>query len=300
MTTQSFTGFDDLADDSFDAGDIMTTERPVTLEAASKNTSLQATKGFVEDCPKCRGSGIYHGWSSHGMQCFKCQGRGKLEFKTSKEQRAKARVGAQVRKEAKALSALETFEAANPDIAAWWANTTFPFALSLKDAVSKYGSLTPNQLAAARKCVAKLAEAKEVKAAVTAKAETVSVDISGIQTALNKAMSQGLKNPKMRLITGNTVMVMSLAKVTSVNAGAVYVKADDSLYMGKINNGHFYPSRDCGEAMHAAILKACETPQESAVAYGRRTGSCSCCGRELTNGESIDLGIGPICLAKFF
>jgi hypothetical protein len=35
------------------------------------------------------------------------------------------------------------------------------------------------------------------------------------------------------------------------------------------------------------------------VAYGKRTGACSCCGRELTNGESIDRGIGPICAEKY-
>lgn len=38
---------------------------------------------------------------------------------------------------------------------------------------------------------------------------------------------------------------------------------------------------------------------ESIVAYGRETGNCACCGRELTNPESVALGIGPICASKF-
>lgn len=296
----TFNGFDDLADDSFDAGDIMTTERPATLEAASKNESLQATKGFVEDCPKCRGTGVYRGFSSYGHQCFKCQGRGKLEFKTSSAQRAKTRQQAAQRKEVKAVTQLQAFEAAHPDVAAWWADSSFPFAVSLRDAAAKYDSLTPNQLAAARKCIAKVAEFQAKKVETVAKAESTTVDISGIKAAMNKAMERGLKNPKIRLMTGNTQMVMSLAKEHSVNAGAVYVKANDSQYMGKINNGHFYPSRDCDSDMQAAILKACETPEASAVAYGRITGSCSCCGRELNNAESIALGIGPVCRGKFF
>jgi len=38
---------------------------------------------------------------------------------------------------------------------------------------------------------------------------------------------------------------------------------------------------------------------EEAKAYGRKTGSCYMCGRELTKQESIDAGIGPICAGKF-
>lgn len=39
--------------------------------------------------------------------------------------------------------------------------------------------------------------------------------------------------------------------------------------------------------------------QEAATAYGKATGQCSCCGRELTNEESIARAIGPICLSKW-
>jgi hypothetical protein len=38
---------------------------------------------------------------------------------------------------------------------------------------------------------------------------------------------------------------------------------------------------------------------EDAKAYGRQTGSCCQCGRELTNESSIAAGIGPICAGKF-
>ena len=37
---------------------------------------------------------------------------------------------------------------------------------------------------------------------------------------------------------------------------------------------------------------------EQASEWGRRTGSCMICGRELTNADSIERGIGPICAAK--
>ena len=38
---------------------------------------------------------------------------------------------------------------------------------------------------------------------------------------------------------------------------------------------------------------------EDAKAYGKLTGTCCSCGRELTNEDSIEAGIGPICAGKF-
>lgn len=40
-------------------------------------------------------------------------------------------------------------------------------------------------------------------------------------------------------------------------------------------------------------------PLSAAQMFGQKTGNCSCCGRTLTVEESIRLGIGPICRAKF-
>jgi histidine ammonia-lyase len=40
--------------------------------------------------------------------------------------------------------------------------------------------------------------------------------------------------------------------------------------------------------------------REAAAAYGKATGTCSCCGRELTDPVSIANGIGPICADKWF
>lgn len=38
--------------------------------------------------------------------------------------------------------------------------------------------------------------------------------------------------------------------------------------------------------------------EEDAAQYGHRYGICACCGRILTNAESIDAGIGPVCRAR--
>lgn len=38
---------------------------------------------------------------------------------------------------------------------------------------------------------------------------------------------------------------------------------------------------------------------ETAKHFGRRTGVCCCCGKMLTNADSIEAGIGPVCASKF-
>lgn len=40
--------------------------------------------------------------------------------------------------------------------------------------------------------------------------------------------------------------------------------------------------------------------QEAASKFGELYGQCICCLRTLDNEESIALGIGPICLSKYF
>lgn len=85
------------------------------------------------------------------------------------------------------------------------------------------------------------------------------------------------------------------------NQGAIYVKDErDETYLGKIKDGKFYRSRACSDEQYAAVIEACKAPEESAIAFGKKFGSCSCCGRVLTNDLSIELGIGPICRGKFF
>jgi hypothetical protein len=49
-----------------------------------------------------------------------------------------------------------------------------------------------------------------------------------------------------------------------------------------------------------ALLQAIEAdPERAAVLYGKASGNCSICGRDLTDPESIERGIGPICAGKF-
>jgi hypothetical protein len=302
MNSPAFNGFDDLGDD-FDSQPIAK-GIPETLEAASDGKSIQFKGDFKEKCPRCAGSGRYHRVTEYGTVCLKCKGAGVLYFKTSAADRAKSRKASADSKERKAEKNLAAFEASHPEIAAWWngENRDFQFAVSLRDWVRKNGKLSDGQLRAALKCIEAVAakvRAKDERAQHAA--DIGPVDVSCIVKAIKKASDKGLKNPKIRLMAGAVGIIVYRASAHGNNAGSLYVKSvDGAEYLGKITSNLFYRSRSTSEELETDIVKACSTADVAAVAYGRLTGQCSCCGRELTDPVSIQNGIGPICADKFF
>ena len=120
------------------------------------------------------------------------------------------------------------------------------------------------------------------------------IDVSKIEVAFAAARSNGIKRPKLRLGT----FMFSRAPDTGKNAGSIYVKEGEQ-YLGKVTDGQFLPVRECGDERKAKVIEVAANPSASAKAFGLRTGTCSCCGRLLTNGHSVDIGIGPICASKY-
>jgi hypothetical protein len=104
-------------------------------------------------------------------------------------------------------------------------------------------------------------------------------------------MQEGAKRQVILRFDGATVKAVT----KGCNIGCVYVFTPGGMYVGKITPaGVYYGDQNLVEA----LTRATENPQEAAVAYGRQTGNCSCCGRLLTDPVSIFGGIGPICLGK--
>lgn len=163
------------------------------------------------------------------------------------------------------------------------------FAHSLVSQYDSKGKLSEKQYDAAERMLAKCAATKERK-----HRETTKVDLSRVETLLMTARMNRLKHPKFRA----EGMEFSLAGPTSRNAGAVYVKREGE-YVGKVMDGMFHPVAATPEGTAAAIAKIAADPRGAAVAHGRLTGSCACCGRTLTDPASIELGIGPICAEKW-
>ena len=128
-----------------------------------------------------------------------------------------------------------------------------------------------------------------------AKRRAEDCDISRIQTAFDKCLKEGgIKWPKLRL----DKFVFKPAGANSRNVGAIYV-TENKEYLGKVQDGQFFPTGACSEDQQKRIIEAASDPAKAAKAYGQRVGQCSVCGRELTNAVSIANGIGPICASRF-
>jgi hypothetical protein len=272
-----------------------------TRDTASFATIKSAPTEYSQRCGKCGGSGTYYGMSRYGSQCFACKGVGHKAYKTAPEVRARAAVSRANATVRIAENNWESFTASHPEVAAWMdANTSFEFAVSLKQAVIKYGQLTERQLVSAETCVAKqkVRDAARVEATQARAAAAPVVDISKVETAIATALERGVKRPSMRV----GELKFSVAPATGKNAGAIYVKTavkgEEGQYLGKIMGGKLFAVRECSEEQKANIISVASDPKGAAIRHGKEFGQCSICSRTLVDPKSIELGIGPICADK--
>jgi hypothetical protein len=177
------------------------------------------------------------------------------------------------------------FEKANPglidalrEIASW--NS---FAASLVEWFDKRGSLSEKQIGSA------IAMLMKLKANKAQKVEAPSVDLSNVVAMFSKA-HEAIKTPKFRFED----LVISRAPDHGKNAGALYVKVNGD-YAGKVKGGKFFGLKTAPDGIVSKLQQISKDPLSSAVAYGKKTGNCACCGRDLTRHDSIERGVGPIC-----
>jgi len=121
------------------------------------------------------------------------------------------------------------------------------------------------------------------------------VSADAVLEAFDRARTAGIASPGLRL--GD--FRFKLAPPAGKNAGAIYVTRNRT-YLGKILYGRFHPVSECDQVTADAIVAAVADPLAAAVAYGRETGRCACCGRLLTDPDSVRVGIGPICQGRYF
>jgi len=279
-------------------------EDDLDFGAPAKAVTAEVTY-FEQTCPKCQGTGRFtFGYINvRSGECFACKGKGKMSFKTSPATRMKAKASAQKRAVAKAeaqANKAQEWKEANPAEAAWMENSagTFEFARSMLDALNKYGSLTERQMETVQRLTVQSAERQAARVAEqAARAESAPVvSVEAIEVAFNNAKESGVKFPKLRLDT----FVFSPAGENSKNAGAIYIKSKgDGVYLGKVMGGRLFTSRDCTTEAAERITAVASDPKQAAVAYGMKFGSCSVCGRQLTDSDSVARGIGPICAENY-
>jgi hypothetical protein len=121
---------------------------------------------------------------------------------------------------------------------------------------------------------------------------------AGIVNAIEEAQNSGKKRIMMRF----SDFIVKPSKYQ----GKMYIFSHEkevnqwgtlsNVYLGWITS----TDTNLGEmALIQSVQSAAADPYAAAKLYGQNTGTCSCCGLELTNPLSIKLGIGPICREKF-
>ena len=206
------------------------------------------------------------------------------------------------------------FEAAEPAICEWLRAKSF--AASLLEGVFRYGSLTENQLAAARRCIARdndrlatnnasLVTNPPTGAVTTYTPPTptpvIEIDGSRINLAFTAASAAGLTKPRLRY--GD--LLLSLAGSASRNPGNVYVKFEGT-YIGRLDGTRFVPGREWPtlteeqrKATTENLRSIAHDPVAAARNHGHSTGNCSACGRFLSDPVSVAQGVGPICFENY-
>jgi hypothetical protein len=248
-------------------------------------------------CESCGGTGIYRGVRLHQPEtkCFACGGRG--FFYTSTKDRYASRQKAAQSKASKKTMAQAVFNEANPGMIARLTKEAEwnDFARKMLDGFNQWDSLTERQVAAVLNMFAKIDEKRAAKA-VAKEANSGEVDISKIEAMFATAKASGLK----KLAFTADGLKIKPAKETSRNAGALYVTLGSyDSYQGKIVAGRFYPVSGVLPDTLAKLNEIAVNPSQAARDYGKKTGVCCCCGRELTDPASIAAGIGPICEANW-
>lgn len=283
------------------------------LESANAEFDSVATKGTNPEfartrftCESCGGSGLWRGGrvNQHGnAKCNTCHGQGFLM--TSPEARAKGRVRAVAARRNRAEVAREqNAEHGNGFLLKWLGENAHwnTFAASLMDQHNAGRAWSDRQVESCRAMYAKIkanqaAREAERQAAMESAAQ---IDLGPIIAMFDTARASGYKRPTYR---ANDL------RIKPGRNGALYVLTElrteygqygeQPGYEGKIADGRFIPARACADDTATKLQVIAADPRGEAIRFGQRTGTCSCCGRELTKHASIEAGIGPICAQKW-
>lgn len=249
-------------------------------------------------CGQCAGTGKWSGGTNSrgNSDCVACKGKG--YFLHSKVDRVKASTARRAGKVSALANGIAAFKENNPEMYtalkdARDIGSSNEFITSLSDQLFTRGGLTERQVAA---WVAGNEKLKAIKIErVAREAAAPVVDLTPIRAMFETAAASGYKRPTYRA----EGLVINLAPSHGKNPGALYVKDEDGNYRGKVVDVKFTAHYNAPKDVLDRLIAIAVDPLAAALRYGQRTGTCACCGRQLTAHGSIDLGIGPICKAKW-
>lgn len=175
------------------------------------------------------------------------------------------------------------------------------FALSLLDSWEQRGSLSEKQSLWAGKLI--------MKAEKAAAPAPVAINLSPIVQLFQNKLAAGGKSgrwPEMLFRTASgTTLRLSIAGQAARFPGSLNVTSAEKQFsarswFGRIHtDGRLELSGKADPGIADALVAFAADPAGQATAFGRETGNCCFCGIELTHGNSIKLGYGPICADKW-
>lgn len=125
-------------------------------------------------------------------------------------------------------------------------------------------------------------------------------NVAGILTLFSNAAALGKTRVAILLSTASGIGL----RLTRARNGAINVKErgdwSSARYFGRIGlDGLFTPHHATPQPddLVDALVKLSMDPAGTARAYGRKTGMCCFCARELTHPNSLAAGYGPECAA---
>lgn len=132
-----------------------------------------------------------------------------------------------------------------------------------------------------------------------------------IGNLMHRIEATGNKFPRVRLSFGGIPLHLTVAGEKSKTPGAINLTDGGGYghgrFFGRISTeGEFMPAKAARElapeqkkAMWAILTRMRSGEALEVFAeHGREFGTCCMCGRELSNAESVEYGIGPECRKK--
>lgn len=129
-------------------------------------------------------------------------------------------------------------------------------------------------------------------------------DLAGVFHLFDTA-AQTLNFPKVLVETlDGTQVKLSVAGDSARIPGSInVVNRDTDEWLGRIlQDGTFVQSSRAEHVpagLEDTLVDFAKRPAEVAATYGKKTGCCCFCARELTDSRSVEVGYGPICAENF-
>lgn len=272
-----------------DFSDLDDLKAPADRAADIRRSAHMANGGeSLHSCPKCRGTGYWVSWSGRTRKpCFSCKGTGRV---------TKGKVAAAKAKETRQRNWAEWCEENAVLIEGLRRHEWNAFLKDLHERIFSGSMLTERQVEAAQSAIARYDAKREEKRAAETASRSIEIGLEAIEKLFAAATASGLKRPMFR--------AERVAVKQSKHAGVLYVYdrlvgGERGGYAGKIVDGKFVRTREANPDLGEALRAVAADPVAAAVAYGRSTGTCCLCGRELTDPDSVRAGIGPICAGNW-